>query len=123
MYGHPAKINYQHAAASANARGRQRSEDYTMSKLSQFIRRNVNSGLMRSIVSYLETVDMPGPAKKAIAMAVIKLAYTKTGGKWDAQIEQMVSGAIEYILAEIREWAKDVSTPVPTTQTTEESEA
>lgn len=78
-----------------------------MSKLSVLIRKYRNTNIIKSLVTYLETVDLPGATKKAIIMAIVKGLHTKTGGKWDSQIATAVSGAIEYVLAEVRERADE----------------
>jgi hypothetical protein len=91
-----------------------------MSKFSVLIRRYRNSRVVEGIVEYLETVDLPGSVKKSVALAVVKALHTKTGGKWDKQIEQAVAGGIEWALAEIREFAVriddriDAQKPQPT---------
>lgn len=77
-----------------------------MSKLSVLIRRFRRTSLIEGIVEYLETVDIPKSAKKAVAMAAVKALHEQTGGKWDAEIEAAVSGGIEWTLDEVREWAR-----------------
>jgi hypothetical protein len=84
-----------------------------MSKLSQLIRRYRETFLVESVVQYLTQIDLPGPVKKSVAMAVVKLLHTKTGGKWDKKIEEAVSGAIEWVLAEIREDAVEMREDKP----------
>ena len=88
-----------------------------MSRISVIIRRYQNTRLIESIVDYLEKIDLPGDVKKQIAMAVVKALHKQTGGKWDKAIEQAVSGAIEWVLAEIRQaadnWDDDDDKPQP----------
>ena len=88
-----------------------------MSRISAIIRRDQNTRLIESIVDYLEKIDLPGDVKKQIAMAVVKALHKQTGGKWDKAIEQAVSGAIEWVLAEIRQaahtWDDDDDKPQP----------
>lgn len=86
-----------------------------MSQLTKLMRKYQQTRIIRAVVEYLEDVDIPGPAKKALAMLIIKALYKKTGGKWDREIEKAVSGAIEYTLAEVREWAKDFYPDEPET--------
>lgn len=57
-------------------------------------------------MEYLEEIDVPPAQKKAAALAVVKLLHKLTGGKWDKEIERAVEGAIEYVLAEVREDAR-----------------
>jgi hypothetical protein len=78
-----------------------------MSRLSKLVRRFQYTQLLEGLVRYLETIDLPGDVKKQIAMAVVKALHTKTGGKWDKELESAVSGAIEWILQEIRDSARD----------------
>jgi len=75
------------------------------------MRRYQYTRVVRGIVEYLEEIDLPGSTKKAIAMAVVKALHKQTGGKWDKEIEQAISGAIEWTLAEIREAARDWNQP------------
>lgn len=63
--------------------------------------------LLRAVVEYLETVDLPGAQKKLIATTVVKVLSKATGAKWEKELERAVEGAIEYVLAEVREDARD----------------
>jgi hypothetical protein len=83
-----------------------------MSRLSQMFRRFKKTRVVEALVEYMETVDLPGPAKKAIVVAIMKMLHVKEGGAWDTEARQAIAGAIEMTLAEIREIARK-SDPTP----------
>lgn len=77
-----------------------------MSRLSELFRRYRTSRVVEALVEYMETVDIPGPAKKAIVTSVLKTLHIKSGGEWDAEVRRAIEGGIEYVLAEVRECAR-----------------
>jgi hypothetical protein len=80
--------------------------------------------IVRSIVEHLETVDIPGDKRKEIAMAMLQTLHVGTGQPWDAEIVNQISGAIEYVLAKVRQAAKALypqlssAAPTPTATST-----
>lgn len=84
-----------------------------MSKLSRLIRKYRKTTILHAIVDYLDDIDLPAETKKGIAVAIAKALHVKTGGKWDKEIQEAVSGAIEWALVEVREAAKEIQEPKP----------
>lgn len=74
-----------------------------MSDLSKYIHKFQTYSIIKRLVEYLETVDIPGPQKKALVILITKAIVKATGGKWEKSIETAVAGAIEWVLREIRE--------------------
>ncbi len=76
-----------------------------MSKLTKLLHRYQDTQLLTSMVEYLEHVELPGEAKKTLALAILKMLHVKSGGVWDKALENAIGGAIEYVLARVREAA------------------
>ena len=79
-----------------------------MSVVTDLFKKLVASQVLHGVVSYFETVDIPGEKRKEIALGVIKLLHVD--GPWDPILENVISGAIEYVLADIRQYAKKYDT-------------
>lgn len=74
--------------------------------------------IFRKAIDYLENIDIPKSTKQAAAVAVAKALHLD-GTPWDAELEQGVIYCIDYVLGDVRSWAKrhdDFGTVPPVTQ-------
>ncbi len=76
-----------------------------MSQLSVLFHKH-SGEVFRNVIEHLETVDLPSSVKQSIAVAVMKAIHVGQGGTWSPQLEAGVIGAIDFVLGEIRGWAK-----------------
>ena len=88
-----------------------------MSRLSAWLHFHDKNVFVTSMVSYLETIDVPGPAKKAIATTILTLLHL-SAGKWSDLASGEISNVIDLTLAKIRATAagfahKAGSAPAP----------